>query len=507
MNIISYFLDTIKLRNILHFKPTAFVYSIHPPLYNSSILQTINPILTVLLTYIFLSRHIKRDMAYIIATISSYLLVTNNSDIVTILLFLCLGNRWPFITGFYAGICFSCSWGATYPIILIGSLIYLFNFSINPKNNYKRVLVYALKIIFAFFILPCGIYLLAFYYKFKIESKISPHIDRFSWDFKVSFMQHHPTSCYVIDGSEIALLNKHTQAYLSESNEITLGSNQKVIFGSKTPEIWKLIKIHVVEDGSPESLGEDARYIQNGDYIKIRNLKTGNYLHSHAIETQTSRENKFYEVTGFGPETDDNDYWKIEFVNTDDSIHRNDKHIMIARKTVFRLKHVRTGYDLSARITKKGVEIHGTVEGLKISKSFIITDNIVGEHLIEHYNDSTLKEKITEYTKLKLSEIIWEYHTQMYSDYKKSKFDEYSEYLHVFGYLVMFFIGGLINRVLFLRYQKGVRVSWDVWFLFWSFTFNFIFRINPTELLYLIFLIEIILADYILKAAYNVIFK
>ncbi|EPR79373.1 hypothetical protein SLOPH_1869, partial [Spraguea lophii 42_110] len=321
------------------------------------------------------------------------------------------------------------------PIFMIYTLYNCYKYSIDINNNYMNIIKYYITNVF-YYIISVSIILIIYFLHVKHHKNINYSYDNTMYSLKYKNNQHSEyVDKYIMDRSLITLINERTQLYMKV--DVDNEGQEKVYSGCKDENsIWRVLKVHIsdekntdnenssitdnenkdednseeenkIKDGSNVLYNlEEKIFLQDNDIIKLVNIKTGTYLHSHTIKIdehfyETVCYGKYCEDTSCTNITDDNDYWTIKIIesNEEDTNERiqntyknndyfnNTKKYIKARTSKIVLQHQVTGTYLGFRIldsnqkininNKKdtGIEVSNSLESIKESRYFYIEDN------------------------------------------------------------------------------------------------------------------------------------
>ncbi|KAI4291550.1 hypothetical protein PAPHI01_0824 [Pancytospora philotis] len=153
------------------------------------------------------------------------------------------------------------------------------------------------------------------------------------------------TDAYVMDRSIISLVNLKHRTFINHPSEQNTGRVCS----------FEIQKIHQ-EDFS----GEEPRFIENGDTIKLRHIDSDTFL---GIQKAPEGSEKFADAY-FGEFENDHDMWRVEC----DGMLR-------ARSELLRLVHTGTGLVLCCTKSGRSTSLHGSVYAEKSSRLFCIVSN------------------------------------------------------------------------------------------------------------------------------------
>ncbi|ORX57625.1 PMT-domain-containing protein [Hesseltinella vesiculosa] len=256
---------------------------------------------------------------------------------------------WLTLTGVSLGCVSSVKWVGLFSVALVGlytieDLWEKLGDLTMPKMTYLKHWVSRGVCLIA---LPICVYILSFAIHFAILYRSGPGDAQMSSLFQAnlegSSLGQNPLE--LVYGSRLTiknfgyaggLLHSHSQTYPEGSKQ-----QQITCYHHKDDNNHWVIKAPRTGDGTTieEINDEEARFVKDGDVVRLMHLKTGRNLHSHPVAAPVS--NSQWEVSGYGDEEvgDLQDNWKIEVV--DDLVHRDTEtgHIR-SLTTLFRIRHV-----------------------------------------------------------------------------------------------------------------------------------------------------------------------
>ncbi len=261
-------------------------------------------------------------------------------------------------TGFFIGCVSSVKWVGFLVTALVGfmtieELWIMLGDRMLPKIKFiKHFFARA----FGLIVVPVGIYMLSFYIHFKILNRSGPGDANMSSLFQASLegstLQNSPLN--VVYGSKITLksnsfggglLHSHPQVYPTGSKQ-----QQVTTYHHKDENNdFTIIRSHDPQNELERQKFDQIEQIQDKEVVRLRHLKTGRNLHSHAFTAPVTVAD--YEVSGYGQEGwyDPNDLWELEIVSDPDPVPQGERRKLKTLLSKFRLKHVPTGCYLKSR--------------------------------------------------------------------------------------------------------------------------------------------------------------
>lgn len=388
--------------------------------------------------------------------------------------------------GAFLGLSVSCSWTAlsVYPPLVIFYAIDLFYFLINPSNKIRKAVLSVVKKIVAFILIPISVYILSFWIHYSIQERSSSDIGRFTIEFQSTFKNDDQEAAdkYLMDRSIVTILNQKHVTYLSIENDVSFGSDTK-----KENSVWTIIKVHLEEAGNAE-VGEENRYIKDGDLVKIVGFDSNTCLRIVNDDT----DDKFKKVLGFSQSNDvadEEDIWQIY----------GDGYV-VARKSLVRFKHYKTSMYLCVRNPRKDDDsetdadeeqdkdttkmINGSLYASNESRLFYISDNRNHEFFKKNFEDGRPKETVMEFPRKSFIQKLLEHHNKL-KDIQNESWDpmkrrtsfqlpsgDYYElrndlFFNVVSTVLSFAFPFLllINHVLHSKYGKGLKIGREAPFI------------------------------------------
>ncbi|TBU01504.1 dolichyl-phosphate-mannose-protein mannosyltransferase [Hamiltosporidium magnivora] len=426
-----------------------------------------------------------------------------------------------FLVGIFCGLNISSKligisfWSA----VSIYILVEIFTAFYNPDIKFRSIFVYFMNFVFGMIVVPFLIYIASFYIYFLFQTEFTNEARNLSLHFQ-SDLKNFPieqVDKYVMDHSILTLINTENKVYLNSSDEyLTTGSKQQIVSGDQNKDeyaLWRIMKVQNIGESNqePNNEGIDSKFIKNGDSVKIIHLMTDKYLHSHEINTENSKDKKFFEATAYGSGsknmTDENDYWVVEC----------DTEFLQCRTSLLQLKHHMTHSYLGIRkLENNTYEAHTSRDGRKGMRNFYIEDNrneeihkiskdIKSKEKIENYKNLTFFQKFIELNSKifkqtnnldnknisTISPWKWlfsikgsihyflkteNYSLDMTNNNKNVLIVPYNILTHVFSSIIaiLFPIFLFFNHISLQRYRKGIFINFFIIFIYISYLFNYL---------------------------------